>query len=63
MAAYAVQGYCPVCDAEKRPYGGRFFAPVTDTRHFDAAAAEWEQTTGLRPVRMVAGVLSCRMAS
>ena len=43
VAAYAVQGYCPACDAEKQPYGGRFFAPVTDTRHFDAAAAEWEQ--------------------
>ena len=43
VAAYGVQGYCPACDAEKQPYGGRFFAPVTDTRHFDAAAAEWEQ--------------------
>ena len=42
VAAYAVQGYCPECDAEKQPYGGRFFAPVTGMRHFDAAAAEWE---------------------
>ena len=32
MAAYAVHGYCPTCNAEKQPYGGRFFAPVTDTR-------------------------------
>ena len=43
VAAYGVQGYCHACDAEKQPYGGRFFAPVTDTRHIDAAAAEWEQ--------------------
>ena len=43
VAAYGVQGYCHACDAEKQPYRGRFFAPVTDTRHFDAAAAEWEQ--------------------
>ena len=26
FAAYAVQGYCPCCDEQKIPYGGRFFA-------------------------------------
>lgn len=41
VAAYAIQGYCPTCDREGRPYGGRFFLPVTDTAPFDAAAKEW----------------------
>ena len=26
FAAYAIQGYCPKCDASGQPYGGRFFA-------------------------------------
>ena len=42
VAQYAVQGYCPTCNEEKRPYRGRFFAAVSDTRAFDAAALEWE---------------------
>jgi adenine-specific DNA methylase len=42
VAAYAIQGYCPTCDREERPYGGRFFIPVTNTVVFDAAAHEWE---------------------
>ena len=42
VAQYAVQGYCPTCHQEKRPYRGRFFAAVGDTRPFDAAAREWE---------------------
>ena len=29
VAAYMVQGYCPTCDAERRPYDGRFFAPAS----------------------------------
>lgn len=41
LAAYAFQGYCPTCDAEGRPYGGRFFSPVVHTAAFDAAALEW----------------------
>jgi len=41
VAAYAIQGYCPTCDREKKPYGGRFFAPVIDSSPFDAAAHEW----------------------
>lgn len=43
VAAYAEQGYCPTCDQEGQPYGGRFFAPVSSTRRFDDAAAEWER--------------------
>ncbi|MGE4157860.1 MAG: DUF1156 domain-containing protein [Planctomycetota bacterium] len=42
VAMYAIQGYCPKCDRENRPYGGRFFAPVTDTSAYDAALREWE---------------------
>ena len=43
VAAYAVQGYCPTCAKERRPYRGRFFAAVDAPRRFDAAAAEWER--------------------
>ena len=42
VAQYAVQGYCPTCKNEGRPYRGRFFSAVRDTRRFDAAAREWE---------------------
>lgn len=41
VAAYAIQGYCPLCDLEEKPYGGRFFAPAIDMRAFDAAHLEW----------------------
>lgn len=43
VAAYALQGYCPTCAKERRPYRGRFFAAVDDPRRFDAAAREWER--------------------
>ena len=43
VAAYAIQGYCPACDKENRAYGGRFFAPVTDSSVFDAAVHEWAE--------------------
>src|SRR5207253_7801496 len=43
VAAYAIQGHCPACDRDGKPYGGRFFAPVTDASGFDAAAREWEE--------------------
>jgi putative DNA methylase len=51
VAAYAVQGYCPTCDREGRPYGGRFFIPATDTVAFDAANSEWNarRTADLEP--------------
>lgn len=40
VAAYAQQCYCPVCDAEGRPYGGRYFQ-VPDSAPFDKAHEEW----------------------
>lgn len=46
VAAYAIQGYCPACDQEGAVYGGRFFAPVSDSSGYDAAAAEWEVRQG-----------------
>ena len=46
IAAYAIQGYCPECHEQGRPYGGRFFAPVTDTVGFDTAVHEWEDRKG-----------------
>ena len=42
VSEYAVQGYCPTCAEEKRPYRGRFFTAVSDTRSFDGAVREWE---------------------
>lgn len=42
VAPYAIQGYCPCCDANGETYGGRFFAPATATQSFDAAGREWE---------------------
>lgn len=47
VAMYAIQGYCPHCDKEGQPYGGRFFAPVTNTTAFDAANREWETRKNL----------------
>ena len=51
VAEYAVQGYCPTCHHEKRPYRGRFFVAALDTRPFDFAAREWEarKETDLAP--------------
>ncbi len=43
IAAYAVQGYCPCCKEEGAAYNGRFFAPVTDSRAYDAADLEWQR--------------------
>ncbi len=42
LAAYAIQGYCPVCDELGLPYSGRFFA-VPDPRVANAAHQEWEK--------------------
>ena len=42
VAAYVIQGYCPQCDEQGEPYGGRFFTSVTETSVFDAATSEWE---------------------
>jgi len=43
VAMYAIQGFCPQCKDQGQPYGGRFFIPVTDSKIFDAASAEWQQ--------------------
>lgn len=43
LAAYAIQGYCPQCDKDEIPYGGRFFNPMIDISTIDAANIEWEQ--------------------
>ena len=42
VAMYAIQGYCPECDKEGQLFGGRFFAPATDSRGYDAATIDWE---------------------
>ncbi|MEI7731348.1 MAG: DUF1156 domain-containing protein [Verrucomicrobiota bacterium] len=41
-AEYAFQGYSTKLVDECSPYGGRFFAPATDTRAYNAAMAEWD---------------------
>jgi hypothetical protein len=42
-AIYAVQGFCPQCEEEGHPYGGRFFAIPTaaDVDRLVNAAREW----------------------
>ena len=42
QATYAIQGYCPACDSQKRPYSGRFFA-TSDCDVTNASNHEWEQ--------------------
>ena len=42
LAVYTIQGYCPKCDQEGRPYSGRFFA-IPEHRAFDIANKEWEE--------------------
>ena len=43
VAAYAIQGHCPACDAEGARYGGRFFCSlsVNDARRLVNAEREW----------------------
>jgi putative DNA methylase len=43
VAVYAIQGYCPDCDADARIYGGRFFAEFTgaNQRRLVRAEEEW----------------------
>jgi adenine-specific DNA methylase len=40
-SVYAIQGYSQKLNESGNPYGGRFFAPLLDTRSSDAANAEW----------------------
>ena len=42
IAMYAIQGYCPTCDARNLPYSGRFF-DLPDSRTCTAAQREWSQ--------------------
>ena len=42
LAAYAIQGYCPVCDKHGLPYSGRFFS-VPQPKANGTASLEWEQ--------------------
>jgi putative DNA methylase len=42
IAMYAVQGFCPACKEAGEAYSGRFFAPASDSRTYDAATREWE---------------------
>ena len=43
VSPYAIQGYCPTCDAAGHIYGGRFFAEAnnTDSHRLNSAEAEW----------------------
>lgn len=45
VAAFAYQGYCPVCEAAGEPYGGRFFVPASDVSGLVAAELEWAQSS------------------
>lgn len=42
VSILAVQGICVACEKMGIPYGGRFFALMTNTRIFDSANIEWE---------------------
>lgn len=42
VAVYAVQGYCPTCDSQGKPYSGRFF-DTPKVRAYSQANKEWEQ--------------------
>ncbi len=43
VAVYAIQGYCPACDAESRVYSGRFFVALCskDNGRLIGAEREW----------------------
>lgn len=43
MAPYAIQGYCPRCNHEGRPYSGRFFGVPGRPDQVSAAHREWEE--------------------
>lgn len=42
VAIYLCQGYCPCCDQEGQPYGGRFFKTEDSQHGFNAAVQEWD---------------------
>jgi putative DNA methylase len=41
MGATAIQGYSANLNKKNAPYGGRFFAPATDVRRYNASLKEW----------------------
>lgn len=41
LGTYAIQGYCPHCDAESKLYGGRFFIPASESKALNKAIEEW----------------------
>ncbi|WP_437191344.1 DUF1156 domain-containing protein [Planctomicrobium sp. SH527] len=41
ISAYAVQGYCPLCDKANASYGGRFFS-LPDISLITSATREWQ---------------------
>jgi len=43
FAPFMIQAYCPQCDLEGRPYEGRFFSSISDSKIFDVATLEWNQ--------------------
>ena len=43
MSVEVIQGYSPALASTANGYGGRFFAPLKDTRSIDAANIEWER--------------------
>ncbi|MDR0392107.1 MAG: hypothetical protein LBH59_09385, partial [Planctomycetaceae bacterium] len=40
---YAIQGYCPECDKNKQPYGGRFFA-IPDVAGYNNAIKKYKKS-------------------
>ena len=61
VAAYAVQGYCPDCDTAGEAYGGRFFAPVSDSAGSSSPLASPKSAITARPsrwIRMFDGLMS-----
>ncbi len=42
VSAFAIQGFCPACEAQGDPYGGRFF-DSPDPAVINAAIANWNQ--------------------
>ncbi|QDU80490.1 DNA methylase [Polystyrenella longa] len=49
VSIYAVQGYCPTCDDERRPYGGRFFS-LPNAIKFDAARRAFDASKDLSSI-------------
>lgn len=46
VSPYAIQGYCPTCDENRVPYGGRFFDIPSNSESILASFAEWYDNKG-----------------